>query len=174
MGGITNNRGKLYELVAQAEPDGAHEMGAGGMPSPGGSGTTNHHLGGSASLTGKSRRIYIIFALAFTTALTLCLGLGLATKTGSFFGLHANDATDGEARDQEEGRCPCQPSSTSTVPQYFQTSPQLWAGPTATGRAPFLAQTRTLEGTYVPNAPLQTDVPVVGTAGKKSIFEIMG
>ncbi|RAL63244.1 hypothetical protein DID88_004322 [Monilinia fructigena] len=36
-----------------------------------------------------------------------------------------------------------QPSSTSTtnVPQYFQTTPELWAGPTATGRAPFLAQT---------------------------------
>jgi hypothetical protein len=29
-------------------------------------------------------------------------------------------------------------SSTSPkVPQYFQTSPELWAGPTATGRAPF-------------------------------------
>ena len=33
-----------------------------------------------------------------------------------------------------------QPCSTSTtnVPQYFQTTPELWAGPTATGRAPFL------------------------------------
>src|SRR5271165_4658176 len=29
----------------------------------------------------------------------------------------------------------------TTVPQYFQTSPELWAGPTATGQAPFLAQT---------------------------------
>ena len=28
------------------------------------------------------------------------------------------------------------------VPQYFQTSPELWAGPTATGRAPFLAATK--------------------------------
>jgi hypothetical protein len=32
-------------------------------------------------------------------------------------------------------------SHSTKVPQYFQTSPELWAGPTATGRAPFLAQT---------------------------------
>lgn len=86
-------------------------------------------------------------------------------------------------------------TATATVPQYFQTSPELWyvltpfpsflvclltrfgrAGPTATGKAPFMAQTRTFEGTYVPNAPLQTAVPVVGGGdeGRKSIFEMMG
>lgn len=50
------------------------------------------------------------------------------------------------------------------------------AGPTATGKAPFMAQTRTFEGTYVPNTPLQTAVPVVGGGdeGRKSIFEMMG
>lgn len=36
-----------------------------------------------------------------------------------------------------EKQPPCS-SSTTDVPQYFQTTPELWAGPTATGRAPFL------------------------------------
>lgn len=36
---------------------------------------------------------------------------------------------------------PCS-SSTNDVPQYFQTTPELWAGPTATGRAPFLVSKR--------------------------------
>lgn len=70
--------------------------------------------------------------------------------------------------------CPCRPPD---VPQYFQTSPQLWAGPTATGAAAFLAQTRTFdpEATYVPNAPLQTSVPIEGAKeGNRSIFEMMG
>lgn len=33
---------------------------------------------------------------------------------------------------------PCSSSTSKDVPQYFQTTPELWAGPTATGRAPFL------------------------------------
>ena len=68
---------------------------------------------------------------------------------------------------------------TSTVPQYFQTSPQLWAGPTATGRAPFLAQTNpvSFEPTvsFVPNTPLETAIPVVGGGVQNdSIFHLMG
>lgn len=65
----------------------------------------------------------------------------------------------------------------SRPPQYFQTSPQLWAGPTATGKPAFLAQTRTFEpsATFVPNQPLQTDIPVSGMqAGNQSIFHNMG
>lgn len=70
---------------------------------------------------------------------------------------------DGDQESYQAKPCPCPPaSSTSSVPQYFQTSPGLWAGPTATGRAPFLAQTRAWEGEYVPNAPLQTQVPFRG------------
>lgn len=50
-------------------------------------------------------------------------------------------------------------TSTTTVPQYFQTSPELWAGPTATGRAPFLAQTNPISfeptATFVPTNPLE-------------------
>ncbi|KAK0618463.1 acid phosphatase [Bombardia bombarda] len=81
-----------------------------------------------------------------------------------------------EAADRAKGDdCPCRPSA--DVPQYFQTSPELWAGPTATGRAPFLAQTRTFDhaATYVPNAPLQTSLPIQGMAPQnESIFDMMG
>jgi hypothetical protein len=70
-------------------------------------------------------------------------------------------------------------ASITTVPQYFQTSPELWAGPTATGRAPFLAQTNPVSFapsvTFVPNTPLETAVPIVGGKGQnQSIFEMMG
>ncbi|KAI6783807.1 3-phytase A [Emericellopsis cladophorae] len=62
-------------------------------------------------------------------------------------------------------------------PQYFQTSPELWAGPTATGRAAFMAQTRVFEptATFVPNEPLQTSIPIEGMQqGNESIFQMMG
>lgn len=64
------------------------------------------------------------------------------------------------------------------VPQYFQTIPELWAGPTATGRAPFLAQTNAVSFaptvTFVPNTPLETGMPIVGQYGNESIFQLMG
>ncbi|KAG9257813.1 histidine phosphatase superfamily [Emericellopsis atlantica] len=62
-------------------------------------------------------------------------------------------------------------------PQYFQTSPELWPGPTATGRAAFMAQTRVFEptATFVPNEPLQTSIPIEGMQqGNESIFQMMG
>ncbi|TGO34945.1 hypothetical protein BHYA_0176g00280 [Botrytis hyacinthi] len=72
---------------------------------------------------------------------------------------------------------PCS-SSTSDVPQYFQTTPELWAGPTATGRAPFLAQTDPVSFaptvTFVPNTPLETAQPIVGQGRNESIFQLMG
>lgn len=73
--------------------------------------------------------------------------------------------------------CDCESTPTTTVPQYFQTSPELWAGPTATGAPAFLAQTRTFDptATFVPNAPLQTAVPVEGMgSANESIFQMMG
>lgn len=63
------------------------------------------------------------------------------------------------------------------VPQYFQTSPELWPGPTATGAAAFMAQTRVIDATatYVPNDPLQTSIPIDGMQqGNRSIFKMMG
>jgi hypothetical protein len=69
-------------------------------------------------------------------------------------------------------------SPSPSVPQYFQTSPELWAGPTATGRAPFLAQTNPVffvpTATFVPNNPLETAEPIIGQAQNKSIFRLMG
>lgn len=70
--------------------------------------------------------------------------------------------------------CPC---LKPRPPQYFQTSPQLWAGPTATGRPAFMAQTRVINptATYVPNEPLQTSIPIEGMKpGNDSIFKMMG
>lgn len=70
--------------------------------------------------------------------------------------------------------CPCRPDD--DVPQYFRTSPELWAGPTATGKPAFMAQTRVVPtGSYVPNQPLQTDIPIEGMSSKnESIFNMMG
>ena len=69
-------------------------------------------------------------------------------------------------------------SISATVPDYFQTSPQLWPGPTATGPAPFLAQTNPVSfaasATYVPNAPLETAMPIMGSSQNGSIFQLMG
>lgn len=69
-------------------------------------------------------------------------------------------------------------STSGKVPQYFQTSPELWAGPTATGRAPNLAQTNPVSFapsvTFVPNNPLETAMPIVGAQQNESIFQLMG
>lgn len=47
----------------------------------------------------------------------------------------------------------------------------MWAGPTATGKAPFLAQTDVVTN---PSTPLQTGVPIIGNTQNQSIFEHMG
>ena len=69
-------------------------------------------------------------------------------------------------------------SSTTTVPQYFQTSPEIFAGPTATGRVPFLAASNPApfgaSRSFVPNAPLETALPIVGNTQNASIFRLMG
>lgn len=78
------------------------------------------------------------------------------------------------SRSSSGNDCPCRPSK---VPQYFQTSPQLWAGPTATGKPAFLAQTRAFDPTqtFVPNEPLQTAIPIEGMKDEnESIFHMMG
>ncbi|KIN04795.1 hypothetical protein OIDMADRAFT_157125 [Oidiodendron maius Zn] len=73
--------------------------------------------------------------------------------------------------------CDCS-TPTPDVPQYFQTDNGLWAGPTATGRAPFLAQTNPVSfaptATFVPNNPLETSQPIIGQAKNESIFQLMG
>ncbi|KAM0564302.1 hypothetical protein ACHAPJ_000512 [Fusarium lateritium] len=72
------------------------------------------------------------------------------------------------------GSCPGDPPR---VPQYFQTSPELWPGVTATGKPAFMAQTHAFEptATFVPNDPLQTSIPIEGMKeGNRSIFQMMG
>ncbi|PGH16974.1 hypothetical protein AJ79_01358 [Helicocarpus griseus UAMH5409] len=71
--------------------------------------------------------------------------------------------------------------SSSSIPDYFQTEPGPFAGPSKTGSAPFLAQTNVAGfdmPTYVPNTPLQTAMPIAGQPnGSKdgdSIFRHMG
>ena len=67
----------------------------------------------------------------------------------------------------------------ATVPDYFQTTPEIFAGPTTTGNiAPFLAQTNPApfgqEASFVPNTPLETNVPIQGNTKNQSIFQLHG
>jgi hypothetical protein len=83
------------------------------------------------------------------------------------------------SEDGSSGGVESKPKSTSTIPQYFQTSPELWPGPTATGRAPFLAATNPVSfastKTYVANEPLETGDWIEGMKdGDESIFRRMG
>ncbi|PKS06560.1 hypothetical protein jhhlp_007308 [Lomentospora prolificans] len=95
------------------------------------------------------------------------------------FEIISNDAVDRfrKAMSNASGggaNCQCQPSD---VPQYFQTKPQLWPGPTITGQPAFMAQTVALDPsqTYVPNEPLMTAIPIQGmTPQNQSIFQMMG
>ncbi|GAM87896.1 hypothetical protein ANO11243_059240 [Dothideomycetidae sp. 11243] len=68
-------------------------------------------------------------------------------------------------------------TSTTPIPQYLQTSPELYAGPTATGSAPFLAETNPAPFpgvSYMPVGPLETQVPIVGNVNHSNIFQLFG
>lgn len=107
----------------------------------------------------KALIIGLISGLLILVATSLAFGSGFSSK-------HRAGASS----------CDCA-TPTPTVPQYFQTSPELWAGPTQTGVAAFLAQTRTFDPTasFVPNQPLQTAIPIEGMgAANESIFQMMG
>lgn len=69
-------------------------------------------------------------------------------------------------------------TSTSTIePQYFQTTPELYAGPTATAGEPFLAQTNQAPFatvSYIPPSPLETQEPIANNSGNGNIFQQMG
>ncbi|KAH7028624.1 histidine phosphatase superfamily [Macrophomina phaseolina] len=68
-------------------------------------------------------------------------------------------------------------SASTTVPQYFQTSPELYAGPTATGKAPFLAETNIAPFSgvsYIAPQPLETQQPILGNTKNANIFQQMG
>ncbi|KAI5356807.1 putative histidine phosphatase superfamily, clade-2, histidine acid phosphatase active [Septoria linicola] len=68
-------------------------------------------------------------------------------------------------------------SSSSNVPDYFVTKPELVPGPTPTGSAGFLAETNPAPfsgTTYYPNSPLETQVPIVGNKDNGNIFQMHG
>ncbi|KAG8626677.1 hypothetical protein KVT40_005622 [Elsinoe batatas] len=68
-------------------------------------------------------------------------------------------------------------TSSSGVPQYFQTEPEVYAGPTPTGSAPFLAETNPAPFptvSYIPNSPLETQVPISGNVNNSNIFQLHG
>jgi hypothetical protein len=70
-------------------------------------------------------------------------------------------------------------TASATEPWYYQTTPELFAGPTPTGLiAPFLAQTNPApwgaEASFVPNAPLETNLPIQGNSNNQSIFQLHG
>ncbi|KPI34836.1 3-phytase A [Cyphellophora attinorum] len=70
-----------------------------------------------------------------------------------------------------------QASSSASVEQIFQTFPQIFAGPTKTGSAPFLAETNPAAFgslSYVPNTPLATALPIQGIQSGQNIFLLMG
>ena len=102
--------------------------------------------------------------IMLTSAFVLILGL-VALVRASWFERRATSS-----------ECDC--ASTTTVPQYFQTTPEIFAGPTATGRAPFLAASNPAPfgpaGTFVANAPLETALPIVGNTQNQSIFHLVG
>ncbi|KAF2808206.1 phosphoglycerate mutase-like protein [Mytilinidion resinicola] len=67
-------------------------------------------------------------------------------------------------------------SESSEVPDYFDTTLGWFAGPTATGDSPWLAQTNAAPFpgvSYIPNAPLETQIPIRGNKHGKNIFELL-
>ena len=65
----------------------------------------------------------------------------------------------------------------TAIPQYFQTKPELFAGPTPTGAEPFLAQTNPApfaSVSYIPPSPIETQEPIAGNDENGNIFEHMG
>lgn len=138
-----------------------------------------HHRSGEDGPAWLSRRSFRTVAIALLTCLVVCVGFkfvtdnsGLSLELPDHWAHHPGGAA---AHDTDPDSCRC--SETVTVPQHFQTSPQLFAGPTATGHPAFLAQTVTINpsATYVANQPLQTNIAVDGQpVDGQSIFQNMG
>ncbi|KAF7671096.1 3-phytase a precursor [Alternaria burnsii] len=65
-------------------------------------------------------------------------------------------------------------TKSSGIPDYFVTDDGHFQGPTQTGAAPFLAQTNLAPFagvSYIPNTPLETQIPIAGNADNKNIFQ---
>lgn len=66
--------------------------------------------------------------------------------------------------------------TTSTPPDYFQTTPEIFQGPTPTGKEPFLRETNDapFSGlTYIPPSPLETQEPIKGNSDDGNIFTLL-
>ncbi|KAF9884788.1 hypothetical protein FE257_001278 [Aspergillus nanangensis] len=121
----------------------------------------NRALPSSASSSSPAKvRILIMRATLSSFAL-----LAIACKA---------DASEIRARAAESVTIPV-PASSTTV-DWFQTSPQSYQGPTATGVHPFLAQSNPApfgQKTYTANEPLETNEPIKGAHGR-NIFHHLG
>ncbi|KAF2662465.1 phosphoglycerate mutase-like protein [Lophiostoma macrostomum CBS 122681] len=68
-------------------------------------------------------------------------------------------------------------STSTTIPDYFDIDNSAFAGPTRTGSAPWLAQTNIAPFpgvSYIPNAPLETQIPIAGNIDDQNIFQSLG
>ena len=150
------------------------------MPLGGSSGSSQHRPGDDTPPRWLSRKTARVVAISFVTCLAVCVAFKfVADNSGLVLSLaHSKPSGDGDNSSAEKNKDgTCSPIVTVTVPQHFQTTPQVFAGPTATGRPAFLAQTVTIDPsvTYVANQPLQTNILVDGMpASGDSIFHHMG
>ncbi|KAF2853444.1 phosphoglycerate mutase-like protein [Plenodomus tracheiphilus IPT5] len=77
-------------------------------------------------------------------------------------------------RDEQNVLKPTATTKSSGLPDYFVTDDGHFQGPTQTGAAPFLAQTNLAPFagvSYIPNTPLETQIPIVGNPDNKNIFQ---
>ncbi|CAO2657967.1 Nn.00g072270.m01.CDS01 [Neocucurbitaria sp. VM-36] len=68
-------------------------------------------------------------------------------------------------------------TKSSNIPDYFVTDDGHFQGPTQTGDAPYLAQTNLAPFagvSYIPNTPLETQIPIAGNVDNKNIFQSLG
>ncbi|SPN96746.1 related to phytase [Cephalotrichum gorgonifer] len=112
-------------------------------------------------------------AVGRRTAKAICVGVAACFVVFVVFQVISNDAIARLRGSIADAECPCRAAD---VPLHFQTSPQVYPGPTATGAPAFLAQTAAFEpeATYVPNEPLRTSMPIEGMGKNESIFRHMG
>lgn len=119
-----------------------------------------------------SRSIFVLQIALFLGSLISFIMLYKSFALGALAGC-ANAA----AVDRRQGSATSSTASSETVPLYFQASPTYLAGPTSTGEAAFLAQTNPApwpETSYIPNTPLETQVPIAGRIGNGNIFQMHG
>ncbi|RMY52978.1 hypothetical protein D0865_05504 [Hortaea werneckii] len=129
--------------------------------------------GAAVSTWFKQRLLFagqvILFTIIVVQAVMLYRSLALASACGivDAGALRRQTASSG--------------SSSSDIPQYYQTSPELlyqsFPGPTPTGEPALLAQTNPApfpSTTYIPPSPLETQVPIQGNKDDGNIFHMMG